>query len=84
MAPARAINCACAIRDPVQSIGLSVRTGLHTGEVEMVDGDVHGIAVHIAARIMALAAPTRFSCRARFHRLYWDRESPSLTAAATS
>jgi class 3 adenylate cyclase len=55
--PARAINCACAIRDAVKDLGLTIRAGLHTGEVEMVDGDVHGIAVHIAARIMALAAP---------------------------
>ena len=55
--PARAINCACAIRDALDDLGLPIRTGLHTGEVEMVDGDVHGIAVHIAARIMALAAP---------------------------
>jgi len=55
--PARAINCACAIRDAVADLGLSVRVGLHTGEVEMADGDVHGIAVHIAARIMGLAGP---------------------------
>jgi class 3 adenylate cyclase len=55
--PARAINCACAIRDALDDLGLPIRTGLHTGEVEMADGDVHGIAVHIAARIMALAAP---------------------------
>ena len=55
--PARAINCACAIRDAVEDLGLSIRAGLHTGEVEMADGDVHGIAVHIAARIMALAGP---------------------------
>ncbi|MBV8927716.1 MAG: adenylate/guanylate cyclase domain-containing protein [Mycobacteriaceae bacterium] len=53
--PARAISCACAIRDAVQELGLAIRAGLHTGEVEMVDSDVHGIAVHIAARIMALA-----------------------------
>ena len=55
--PARAINCACAIRDALDELGLPIRAGLHTGEVEMADGDVHGIAVHIAARIMALAAP---------------------------
>ncbi len=55
--PARAIECACAIRDAVEDLGLSIRAGLHTGEIEMADGDVHGIAVHIAARIMALAAP---------------------------
>jgi class 3 adenylate cyclase len=55
--PARAINCACAIRDSVQDLGLTVRAGLHTGEVEIADGDVHGIAVHVAARIMAMAGP---------------------------
>ncbi|KAA8960464.1 adenylate/guanylate cyclase domain-containing protein [Mycobacterium sp.] len=55
--PARAINCACAIRDAVHDLGLDIRAGLHTGEVEMVERDVHGIAVHIAARIMALAEP---------------------------
>lgn len=55
--PARAINCACAIRDAVQDLGLDVRAGLHTGEVEVIERDVHGIAVHIAARIMALAGP---------------------------
>jgi class 3 adenylate cyclase len=55
--PARAINCACAIRDALQDVGLVIRAGLHSGEVEIVDNDVHGIAVHIAARIMALAAP---------------------------
>lgn len=55
--PARAINCACAIRDALAAIGLPVRVGLHTGEVEMVGTDIHGIAVHIAARIMALAEP---------------------------
>jgi class 3 adenylate cyclase len=53
--PARAINCACAIRDAVSELDMSIRAGLHTGEVEMADGDVHGIAVHIAARIMGLA-----------------------------
>lgn len=56
--PARAIECACAIRDAVQDVGLSIRAGLHTGEVEVTDGDVHGIAVHIAARIMGLAEPS--------------------------
>lgn len=55
--PARAINCARAIRDAVESLGLTIRIGLHTGEVEVVDGDIYGIAVHIAARIMGLAGP---------------------------
>jgi class 3 adenylate cyclase len=55
--PARAIECACAISDAVADIGLSIRAGLHTGEVEKYDGDIHGIAVHVAARIMSLAGP---------------------------
>ena len=56
--PARAIECACAIRDVVKDLGIQIRAGLHTGEIEMVDGDIHGIAVHVAARIMGLAGPS--------------------------
>ncbi|ORB67961.1 adenylate/guanylate cyclase domain-containing protein [Mycolicibacterium tusciae] len=55
--PARAVECATGIRDAVEGLGLSIRAGLHTGEIEKADGDIHGIAVHIAARIMALAGP---------------------------
>lgn len=53
--PARAMRCAAAIRDAVRGMGLEVRSGLHTGEIELTDGDVRGIAVHIGARVMALA-----------------------------
>jgi class 3 adenylate cyclase/pimeloyl-ACP methyl ester carboxylesterase len=53
--PARAIECAATISDAVHGLGISIRAGLHTGEIEIIDGDVAGIAVHIAARIMALA-----------------------------
>jgi class 3 adenylate cyclase len=54
--PARAIRCAAAIRDAVASLGLQIRCGLHTGEVELADaGQVKGIAVHIGARVSALA-----------------------------
>jgi pimeloyl-ACP methyl ester carboxylesterase/class 3 adenylate cyclase len=53
--PARAIRCACAIRDAVTELGLSVRAGLHTGECEILDGKVGGIAVHIGARVAAQA-----------------------------
>ncbi|HUP15798.1 MAG TPA: adenylate/guanylate cyclase domain-containing protein, partial [Acidimicrobiia bacterium] len=55
--PARAINCAQAITRAMPPLGIEVRCGLHTGEVEMVDGDVAGVAVHLAARIAALAGP---------------------------
>jgi len=54
--PARAIRCGRAIAETAASIGLEVRVGIHSGEVEMMDADVGGIAVHIAARVGALAA----------------------------
>lgn len=53
--PARAIRCACAIRDAVQDLGVEVRAGLHTGECEVVGNAVSGIAVHIGARVCARA-----------------------------
>jgi class 3 adenylate cyclase len=53
--PARGVRCACAIADEIRSIGIEVRAGLHTGECEMIGDDVGGIAVHIGARIAALA-----------------------------
>jgi pimeloyl-ACP methyl ester carboxylesterase len=53
--PARAIRCACAIRDTVADLGLEVRAGLHTGECEVVDGKVAGVAVSIGARVAAQA-----------------------------
>jgi class 3 adenylate cyclase len=55
--PARAIRCACAIRDEVAHSGLGVRAGLHTGEVEVIGEDIGGIAVHIGARVSAGAQP---------------------------
>ena len=56
--PARAIRCACAIRDAVRQLGIEIRSGLHTGECEVMAGgtDVSGIAVHIGARVAAAAA----------------------------
>ena len=56
--PARAIRCASAITEAVRPLGIEVRTGLHTGEVELGEDDVRGIAVHIAARVAGLASPS--------------------------
>ncbi|HEX5584855.1 adenylate/guanylate cyclase domain-containing protein [Gaiella sp.] len=52
--PARAIRCACAIRDAVRDLDLEVRAGLHTGECELIDGKAGGVAVITGARIAAL------------------------------
>ena len=55
--PARAVGCAHALRESVRALGLEIRAGLHTGEVELAATGVEGIAVHIGARIAALGAP---------------------------
>jgi class 3 adenylate cyclase len=55
--PARGIRCACAIRDAVPSLDLTIRAGLHTGECEIMEDKVSGIAVHIGARVMEKAEP---------------------------
>ncbi len=53
--PGRAVRCAVAIAEAVRRLGIEVRVGLHTGEVELSEHDVHGIAVHIAARVVERA-----------------------------
>ena len=63
--PARAIRCGLAICEDARALGLDVRVGLHTGEVELDGGAVRGIAVHIGARVAAAAAPGKCSCRVR-------------------
>jgi class 3 adenylate cyclase len=55
--PGRAIRCAQALRESLRPLGVEIRAGLHTGEVEVRDGDIAGIGVHIAARVMDAASP---------------------------
>jgi len=55
--PARAIRCACAIRDAVRTLGLELRSGLHTGECELVGDKPAGVAISTGARVAAKAAP---------------------------
>jgi class 3 adenylate cyclase len=55
--PARAVRCASSIVESVYSLGIDVRIGLHTGEVELKDDDIGGIAVNIAARTAGIAGP---------------------------
>jgi class 3 adenylate cyclase len=56
--PARAVRCAMAIADAVRPLGIEVRAGLHTGEVERLGEKLAGLAVNIGARVAALAAPS--------------------------
>ncbi len=55
--PTRAVQCAAAMTRSTRAIGIAIRVGIHTGEVELVGDDVRGIAVHTAARVLALAGP---------------------------
>lgn len=55
--PSRALECAKALRDRVHALGLELRAGAHTGEIELRGNDIGGIAVHLAARVEASAAP---------------------------
>jgi class 3 adenylate cyclase len=54
--PARAIRCACAVRDTAAELGIEIRAGIHTGECELIDNDLAGVAVHVAARVGAAAS----------------------------
>jgi pimeloyl-ACP methyl ester carboxylesterase len=55
--PTQAIRCAEALREDAQNLGIEVRVGIHTGECELLESDIGGIAVHIAARILGQAGP---------------------------
>jgi pimeloyl-ACP methyl ester carboxylesterase/class 3 adenylate cyclase len=60
--PARGIRCAIGIRDELQREGIAIRAGLHTGEIELRESEIGGIAVHIAARVSALASAGEVLC----------------------
>ena len=55
--PGRAIRCARALADALSRLGVCIRAGLHTGEVEVRDSGIAGIGVHIAARVLSKAGP---------------------------
>jgi len=55
--PARALDCATRMRRSLADLGIEIRAGLHTGECEVADADIVGLAVHLAARIQGAAAP---------------------------
>src|SRR5262245_38595968 len=68
----RAVRAAAAICLAAKALGLSIRAGVHTGEVELVAGDVRGMTVHIAARVMAIAGPNQVLVSATTHELVAD------------
>ena len=53
--PARAVTCAARLVEALRDLGVTIRVGLHTGEIELVGGAVRGLAVHVAARVMSAA-----------------------------
>jgi len=55
--PGRAVRCSWALRHALEPWGIEIRTGLHTGEVELLGDDIGGIGVHIAARVLERAGP---------------------------
>jgi class 3 adenylate cyclase len=67
--PGRAIRCATALRDRLRGKGVEIRAGVHTGEVQLRGEDVGGIAVHIAARVMAAARPGEVLVSSTVHDL---------------
>jgi class 3 adenylate cyclase len=67
-----AIDCAASIREATDAIGLPVRIGVHTGEVELLPGDIGGVAVHVAARVMSLGGPSEIMVSAGARGLVED------------
>jgi class 3 adenylate cyclase len=78
----RAVRAAAAICLAAKSLGLTIRAGIHTGEVEIAPGDVRGLAVHIAARIMALAGPSEVYVSATTRELVADSGLTFVNAGA--
>ena len=82
--PARAVQAASAIRDALPPLGIEIRAGLHTGECEVHDGKLAGIAVSTGARISSLAGPEKCSSQARSRTSSPARASRSRIEATTS
>ena len=83
-APARAVRCAASMGAAVADLGLRIRAGVHTGEIELVAGNARGVAVHAAARIAALAGPDEVLCPGPRTTSSKDPISSSRIAALTS
>ncbi len=82
--PARAVRCACAIRAALADLGLDIRAGLHTGECEVLDGKVAGLAVSIGARVAPVPSRVRCWCHKRSGISWPARASNSPSAESPS
>jgi class 3 adenylate cyclase len=81
--PARAIRCARAISSSVRGLGIEIRSGLHAGECELLDGKVGGIAVHTGARVASLAGPSEVLVSSTASRS-WSRDLASRSSIGAS
>jgi len=75
--PARAVHCAQALSADVGELGIALRAGVHTGEVEIIGPDVAGMAVHLGARVRRKSKPGRSSSPPRYVISWWDPASDS-------
>ncbi len=82
--PSRAVRCASAIADTIAPLGISLRSGIHAGEVHLKGGEISGIAVHIAARIAATAHPGEACVSKTVRDLVVGSDSFSKTVVFTS
>ena len=83
--PARAVRCARAIGERMRDLGIEIRAGVHVGEIEHAGKDIRGIAVHIGARVAALAGPSEILVSSTVRRTSSPAPaSPSKTPASTS
>ena len=82
--PTQAIRCAEALRDDAETLGIEIRAGIHTGECELLDADIGGLAVHIAARILGQAEAGDILVSRTVRDLVVGRAPASRTAAASS
>ncbi len=82
--PARAIHCALALSEEARRLDIEIRSGLHTAEVELIDGDVGGIAVHTAARVLAEASASEVWTSRTVKDLVAGRGSSSASKEPTS
>ena len=82
--PARAVTCALRLQEALSERGIAIRAGVHTGEVELAEGTLRGLAVHIAARVMAAARDGGILVSSTVHDLVVGSGSSSPTAERTS